>query len=152
MAHYYLGLALLQLNDIPGAEEHLKQAEQLAEPSGLKMDDVKVALGRVYLKKGEFDQALTNLDTAAEMNPDNPGVSRYRGEVRVHKGDYAAAVQDLERAIQNTPQDAYAHYYAGLAFGKIGRPDRMADEFQMFLKLAPDAPEAAKVRSLLRGI
>ena len=50
------------------------------------------------------------------------------------------------------PENPYAHYYAGLAYNQIKRPDKMLEHFRTFLKLAPEAPEAPKVRALLRGI
>lgn len=46
------------------------------------------------------------------------------------------------RATQIDPTFAYAHYYAGLAYSKVRRADRMAAHFEVFLKLVPKAPNA----------
>jgi regulator of sirC expression with transglutaminase-like and TPR domain len=70
----------------------------------------------------------------------------------LHRENHAAAVKALERAIKLDPKKAYSHYYAGIAYGNLKRPDKMAEHFQYFLRLAPEAPEAAKVRSYLRSL
>jgi Tfp pilus assembly protein PilF len=62
------------------------------------------------------------------------------------------AEAELNEAIKRDPKHAYAHYYMGMAQSKLKRPDRMVMEYEMFLQLAPQAPEAARVRALLRSI
>ena len=151
-ARYYLGLTLLELEDYKGAEEQLKKAAEQKTESAPRLDQIKVALARVYIEQKNYDEARANLDEALELNAENPQIFLYRGVLHVHQENYTAASKDLEKAIEMDPKEPSAHYYAGIAYSKIGRPDRMIDEFQMFLKLAPDAPEARKVRSLLRGI
>jgi regulator of sirC expression with transglutaminase-like and TPR domain len=61
-------------------------------------------------------------------------------------------VDDLEAYLSKYPEQAYAHYYAGLAYNGVRRPDKMLTHFELFLKLKPDAPEARKVRSVMRTV
>jgi Flp pilus assembly protein TadD len=68
------------------------------------------------------------------------------------RGDFNAAVQAFERAIEARPRFAYAHYQAGLAYDRIGRADLLAARFETFLRLAPEAPERAAVEGILRTI
>lgn len=62
----------------------------------------------------------------------------------------AAAAFDL--AAMLAPSHAYAHYYAGLMFSRINRVDRMANHFERFLKLAPEAPERPAVLQIMRTV
>jgi Flp pilus assembly protein TadD len=68
------------------------------------------------------------------------------------RGDFNAAVQAFERAIEARPRFAYAYYQAGLAYDRIGRADLLAARFETFLRLAPEAPERAAVEGILRTI
>jgi lipoprotein NlpI len=91
------------------------------------------------------------LDEAQAVNPDNAEVYYYRGVLAAHRKDYKAAAESLERAVKLEPDHAYAHYHAGLAYNLLKRPDKMLEHFQAFLKLAPDAPEAQKIRTVVRS-
>jgi tetratricopeptide (TPR) repeat protein len=147
-AHEYLGLARLSSGKLDEAYAELSRAEELAPAS----DSVKVGLARVLIEKKEFDRAEEALKKAREINGDNVDVPLYSGSVKLAKRNYQDAIKDLNDAIARKPDNAYAHYYAGLAYNGLKRPDKMVDSFQTFLKLAPDAPEAEKVRSLLRSV
>jgi tetratricopeptide (TPR) repeat protein len=147
-ASYLLGAALLEQNKMDEAEPRLSRALEL----NYAQDQVKVALGRIYLQRQQHDRALALLNEAQAANAENVEAYLYRGVARANRNEFGDAVNDLEKAIQMQPVNAKAHYYAGLAYNGLKRPDKMVEHFQMFLKLAPDAPEAARVRSLLRNL
>ncbi len=146
--HYHLGLALLELERLEEAELEMGQAAQL----GLPADEAKVGLARVVMKKGDTAKALTLLNEAEEEKADNPDVYHYRGIVQASRQNFVSSAADLEEAIQLDPSNAYSYYYAGMAFSRLRRPDKMVNHFQMFLKFAPNAPEARKIQSLLRSV
>ena len=147
-AHEYLGLAKLSLGKVDEAYAELSRADELAPNS----DSVNVAFARVLIEKMEFDRAGESLKKAREINADNPDVPLYSGVLKVAQRNYTDAIKDLNDAIARKPDNAYAHYYAGLAYNGLKRPDKMIESFQTFLKLAPDAREADRVRSLLRSV
>lgn len=147
----YLGLVLLELERWDEAEAQLTRARQTA-PMESTLAEIGIGLARVALKRGDTDRAIDHLNQAARLAPEDPDVYHYRGIARTSRGDYPAALQDLEKAIELDPSHAYSHYYLGTIYSRLRRPDRMVDHFQMFLKLAPDAPEAARVRTLLRTV
>jgi len=74
------------------------------------------------------------------------------GLVKAKKEDWAGAAEAFNRAGELNPTFAYAHYYAGLAYSRIKRPDQVSKHLEMFLKLAPKAPERSAVQSILRSI
>ena len=147
-AHEYLGLARLSLGKLDEAYAELSRAQDLAPTS----DSVKVGLARVFIEKKDFDKAEETLNKAHEINGDNADVPLYSDALKVAKRNYQEAIKDLNDAIARKPDNAYAYYYAGLAYNGLKRPDKMVESFQTFLKLAPDAPEAERVRSLLRSV
>ncbi len=74
------------------------------------------------------------------------------GIVQVRREDYAAAAAAFEQVTTYAPAFAYGYYYGGQANSRIDRPDQMAINFERFLQLAPEAPEAPRVQSLLRSV
>ncbi len=152
-ARYYLGLSLLHQEQYKEAESQFMAAEkQTTAGHDPTLDRIKIGLARAQMDQKNYDQALANLEAARGINATNPEIFVYRGKLELLRDNPAAAVEQLQKAIEMDPKDPYAHYYAGLAYSKTGRPDKMVAEFQTFLKLAPNAPEAPKVKSLLRGI
>jgi tetratricopeptide (TPR) repeat protein len=75
-----------------------------------------------------------------------------RGLALNARRDMAEAAAAFDRAAQLDPAFAYAHYYAGIAYSKVKRVDLMAQHFDMFLKLAPQAPERPEVQSIMRTL
>jgi tetratricopeptide (TPR) repeat protein len=74
------------------------------------------------------------------------------GLIRTRRSDWAGAAEAFDRAADLNPAFAYAHYYAGLAWSRAQRPDRVAMHFEQFLKLAPNAPERSAVMSIMKTL
>jgi tetratricopeptide (TPR) repeat protein len=66
--------------------------------------------------------------------------------------DWQGAADAFDQAANISPGLAYAHYYGGLMHYRAGRPDRMANHFERFLKLAPEAPERPEVLQIMRTV
>jgi tetratricopeptide (TPR) repeat protein len=147
-AHFYLGMTLIEQNKVEEARAEFQKANE----ASLSADKQKVAQARLQMAEQQMDQALGTLDEAAAMSSDNPEIYFNRGLVRANRQDFPAAVQDFEKTLALAPHDARAHYYVGMAYNRTGRPDKMVEHFQIFLKQAPDSPDAPKVRSLLRTV
>ena len=74
------------------------------------------------------------------------------GREHFQREEYALAAEAFDRAIAANPTHAYAYYYGGRAYSEQGQTALMADRFEMFLKLAPNAPERPAVESVLRTV
>ena len=146
--HYYRAMTLLELSRLPDAESQLDQAAQENLAPGM----LKVGQARIALKKGETDRAIVLLNEAQQADDDNAAVFHYRGIAQASKQNFTAAAADLERAAELDPSNAQSHYYAGMVYGRLRKTDQMVNHYQMFLRLAPNSPEAPKVQSLLRSV
>lgn len=97
---------------------------------------------------------------AAKSGDQNDPAARLRsfhafyqlGLARTRKEEWAGAAEAFARAAELNPNFAYAHYYAGLSYSRVKRPDQVVKHFETFLKLAPKAPERSAVQSLLKTI
>ena len=148
VARYYLGMTLLGLERYGAAEWEFRKAWD--QPPG--RDQIQIGLARSMLGMKRYETAEQALTEAQKINPNNPEIYLHRGKLLVEKKDYNGAVKELERAISLDPKQAYAHYYLGISYSNVKRPDKMVEHFGYFLKLAPEAPEAAKVKSVMRTI
>jgi len=68
------------------------------------------------------------------------------------RNDFASAARIFDACIAADPMFAYAYYQSALAYQHLDRPDIMANRFDRFVRLAPNAPERPEVESVLRTI
>ena len=97
-------------------------------------------------------QAEAAARAAVALDETSPSAHYQLGLVQGRKRAYSDAAAAFEAAIARAPTFAYAHYYAGLSHYQVGRTDKMAIAFEAFLKLAPEAPERARVESIMRTL
>jgi len=96
--------------------------------------------------------AVDAADQAVAQGESLPEAHFQRGLALSARRDMAEAAAAFDRATQLDPSFAYAHYYAGIAYSKVKRIDLMAQHFDLFLKLAPQAPERPEVQSIMRTL
>jgi tetratricopeptide (TPR) repeat protein len=109
-----------------------------------------LAASRVRLKR--YAAAEAPAREALRARPAEPVAAAALGEALVAQDKLAEAIQRLSAVIQADPRLAYAHYWRGQAYHRKGQIARMVDDYRAFLRLAPDAPEAAAVRALLASL
>jgi tetratricopeptide (TPR) repeat protein len=68
-----------------------------AKPNSI---DVQTSLARAMLLVGKNEDAIRELASALESNPNHPEALRLRGEARTAMGEYRQGVHDLEEAIR----------------------------------------------------
>lgn len=146
-ARALLGRNLASMQKIDEGEAEIRKAQEM----GLAEDKVQVAMAAAAIERRDTGKALELLNQAAEKNPESAEAFHYRGMVKTQQKDFQGGIADLEKAVELDPARAYTHYYLGLAYNGVKRPDKMAEHLQQFLKLAPDAPDADKVRSVLKA-
>jgi tetratricopeptide (TPR) repeat protein len=129
------------------AQEQAPEAKQLFDRAQEQTPAAQELLNRIETAESEEGKA------AARADADNFADLYYsRGLANALLRDYAASAADLETSIQLDPANAKAHYYAGLAYNALRRPDMMVSHFQIYLTMEPESPESARVRSVLGGI
>ncbi len=106
----------------------------------------------VALLASNAEGALDAANQAVSHGESVPEAHFQRGLALSARRDMAEAAAAFDRATQLDPAFAYAHYYAGIAYSKVKRIDLMAQHFDTFLKLAPQAPERPEVQSIMRTL
>ncbi len=114
-------------------DDTLAEAQKLAEQA-ISLDDKEpfahFALGRVFLIRGEFSRAISQLEQALELNP-NFAFARYAlGLARLVSGRVEDSLLHFDEAIRQSPRDpalyAYQQFMA-VALAHLDRYDEALD-------------------------
>ncbi len=110
-------------------------------------------------KDGKMDDAKTNLEKAAQLDPAGAGKYYYNmGALLVNHAQNDAAVEEFKKAIAADPNYADAQYQYGVALagkattdpsGKIIAPPGTIEALQKYLELKPDGSYAQSAKELI---
>lgn len=92
---------------------------------------------------------MNRVNEALRGEPNLAEAHYVKGLVLSYQQKVDEAIKLLSRAVELNPTHAYGHYYLGLAYNQKKRKDLTIVHLEKFLALAPQAPEAAQVRTLL---
>ena len=159
LADAYVGAAQQKPADAAGLYDKAFDAYQKA--IALKPDDAgyynNYALALAKDKK--LDDAKTNLDKAAQLDPAGAGKYFYNmGALLVNSGQNDAAGDEFKKAIAADPNYADAQYQYGVylaskattdASGKIAVPPGTVEALQKYIELKPDGPMAGSAKDLI---
>jgi len=144
---YYLrGAALEQAGKWPQAQGDLQQALKL------RPDDPEILnfLGFAWADRGEnLKQALSLLQKATLLDPQNGAVIDSLGWVHYRLGDYHQAVHELELAAALDAADPEVNDHLGDAYWRVGRRLEAKYQWRRVLSLSPDAARRTSVETKL---
>jgi tetratricopeptide (TPR) repeat protein len=137
------GIALYKEGKYAEAEPILRAA------SGL---EAKAYLAATLARLKKHEEAEAQAKAALAENAVHPVAVAALGESLVGQQKLDEAVDRLSSALQAQADLAYAYYWRGQAYQLKKQVARMVEDYQNFLKLAPDAPEAPAIKVLLAGL
>jgi tetratricopeptide (TPR) repeat protein len=110
-------------------------------------------------KKPDKSKDAANKDSATKSAPDQPMWDPLRaekdievGEHYMHKGDYDAAIDRFQDAIEAKPGYAIPFRYLGEAQEKKGLKKQAIKSYQRYLELYPHAEDGAKIKKKLEKL
>ena len=121
--------------------------DKIAQALRLKSDYTEAIflLSQIEIGEGKVDDAISSVEAATFLTPQDPLAFFQLGVLRYSNGDYAQAITAFERAILLDNQYSNARYFLGLAYYKKGRLDDAIDQFTEVLRLNPDNTEVKAV-------
>jgi tetratricopeptide (TPR) repeat protein len=108
-------------------------------------------LGAAKVRLKQFGQARTALEQARAAGFDPVLVDYHTGLSHILEEHWQLAVESFDKVIAADSKFAHAYFYRGQAFGKLDRKDKMLVDLDLFVKLAPSAPEATIARANIAG-
>ena len=166
-----LGMALSGKNDVDGANKAFEEAIKLEPNSGINLVTYASHLARngkkdeaiTKLKQAEkvsgtdagvlasvaleykgmkdFKTCIAVLDKAVGLK-DLAELRIYRGTCKLGLKDLSGATTEFKDAVAKEPNNALAHYSLGNALADGGKLTDAITEWETYLKLAPDGPQA----------
>ena len=135
----------------------LLRAQEPQQGSSSKPPDTSAPAPDKKRDKPAKDSA--NKDSATKNAPDQPKWDPLRaendievGEHYMHKGDYDAAIDRFQDAIDSKPGYAIPFRYLGEAQEKKGLRKQAIKSYQRYLDLYPHAEDGAKIKKRLEKL
>ncbi len=126
------------LDNQPDKSVQLVEAESKARPANLELQR---EVGNSELSAGQYDKALTTFQSllAKVAEPkQQSGVWTLLGETYLRKGDVQQAINSLEKAHQQTPQNASLTTDLGLLYEMQNKPDIARKYYESSIKIDPN--------------
>ena len=149
----------LALRDLGAEYLKANQPEKAVEPlrASVKLDPQDTAallnLGIALFQKKEFSAAEEQLRRALKRDARLATAHYYLGVTLIQRQSLEEAEKELRHAVEGSgDRVALAHYYLGGLYWKRGEHRRAADELEAYLRLSPDAQNAAQVRATVKEL
>lgn len=99
------------------------------------------SLGHAYLIQGRLDEAVTELRTSIQLDPNFPDAHNSLGVAYGQQGQGEASIQEYQTAIRVKPNYAQAYFNLGVAYGERGQITEAIQEYRAAVQIKPDFPE-----------
>jgi tetratricopeptide (TPR) repeat protein len=130
---YVLGLAAGKAGRHDLEDKALGQLVQ----AGADSAEFHLFMGKAHLNRQNYDQAVTELETAARRDPNLPFVHFNLGLAYLHQNDYTRAQAEFEKDIAIEPDVAYDYEELGLADISLQQSAAAEKNFLAALRLDP---------------
>lgn len=94
----------------------------------------KVRMAQGYFRAGRTTLALEAIQEAIDLDPSNPGLHNFSGQIHFVAGRYPEAEAAYEEALRLDPYLTDAHNNLGALYAETGRPSLAEQEYLSALK------------------
>ena len=110
------------------------------------LPDAFLNRGDAYLRKGDFDLALSDFSKAIEMNPNNVNAFLNRGDAYLEREDFDLALSDFNKAIELNSDNADVYIYRGNAYLKYDKSNLALADFSKAIEMNSNDAAAYIIR------
>ena len=128
---------LLGLKTEEELASELTPEQAVEQPKELKDADRRLNLGRKMLDQSLFDQAKTEFEEAAKLDPTRPDAFVELGFLLLREGKYDEALERFTSALILDEESAKAHAGVGMALCHKGQLDDAIDELEWATEINP---------------
>jgi tetratricopeptide (TPR) repeat protein len=154
VAAYFYGEILYQQNKRPEANAAWQAAAKSAA-AAVKADPndatAQFYLGASLVRAKRFEEARTALRLAVRGGFDEPMVNHQIGLSYLFAEKWKEAKDAFDLGLTVDPRYAPMYFFRAMAWDKLGRKDNMLIDFDQYVKLAPNAPDAGFAKSVLKS-
>ena len=99
---------------------------------------------QLLILKNRLEEAAKLNDQILKSSPRDVDALVYRGQIQLRQGNASGAVDSLQDAVNNDPNNAVAHYQLGIAYSQQHDDDRAQAQWLEAVRLKPDMIDAQR--------
>ena len=142
--HFTLGAVYDEVKDKPSCIAHMQKAIALNPKNAAALN----YLGYTWAEQGtRLDEAESLIRRALQVEPDDGFYIDSLGWIYYQRGDYAKAVEHLERAVELVGDDPTVIEHLGDAYEKAGRTMDASQAYREALAHAKEADQIQRLRT-----
>lgn len=142
-----MGLLYMKLKQPEKAAESLRAALRLAPEDHQAL----LAYGRTLLDLQRLAESEEQFRKALKVQPASPWAHFYLGVIMLKRRENESAEAAFKTALSSGGDHvAHAHYYLGGLYWSKHQYKQAADELEAYLRLVPNAPDAARLRETIK--
>ena len=144
-----MGVQYLKLNRLEDADDSFQKALKI-DPESLAAL-INRGIANVMMKR--YGEAVPILRKALKKNDQSAVGHYFLGQALANLGLFDAAEKELLASVTLGKQEMKeAHRLLAIIYSSRGAKIKAADELEAYLKLAPDAPDADKLREMIQRL
>lgn len=141
-----IGMLHLRLNELDKADEAFKAALKIDPEAYEPLLNRSITL----LKLSKFKDAETSLRKTLKVKPDSSAAYYYLGRTLNKLGKNDEAEKAFLTCTEKSPGEfKEAHRLLAAIYLDRGKPERVVEQLEMYLKLVPTAPDAENLRMVI---
>jgi len=141
---YVLGIAAYKTKDSQLEEKALGRLVEVGENT----PEFHLLMGKAHLNRGEDDDAVKDLESAAQGDPKLPFVHFNLGLAYAHKQDYERARKEFQKDVALEPELPFSYEQLGGLEATAGNEDEAEKNFRAALKI--DGTRTASLTGLAK--
>jgi tetratricopeptide (TPR) repeat protein len=99
---------------------------------------------QLLILKNQLDEASKLNDQILQKSPRDIDALVYKAQIQIRQNNSGGAVETLQKALQNSSDNAVAHYQLGVAFSQQHDLTRAESEWREAVRLKPDLIDAQR--------
>ena len=141
-----IGMLHMRLNELDKADEAFKAALKIDPEAYEPLLNRSITL----LKLSKFKDAETSLRKTLKVKPDSNAAYYYLGRTLNKLGKNDEAEKAFLTCTENSPGEfKEAHRLLAAIYLDRGKPERVVEQLEIYLKLVPTAPDAENLRMVI---
>lgn len=149
LAFNELGVQYLKLNQLENADEAFRGALKIAPDAFAAL--INRGIANVMMKR--YGEAVPILRKALKKNDQSAVGHYFLGQALANLGLFEQAEKELLASLALGKEEMKeAHRILAVIYTSRGAKKQAADELEAYLKLAPDAPDAEKLKEMIRQL
>lgn len=145
--NYLIAKSYLEMDKLDKAQE-FAQLEIKGNP---KIPQGYYVAGEVLVRKGEFPQAIKNLEKAVTIDYGYVDALIALAKLKRRQNSHEQARELLLRALKAQPNNPLIHKELGHVYRAVGQGVLAAESFKTYLTLMPSARDRSEIEALIRA-